>query len=652
MSTIDLVVISENGLPHRLLPVALRTSSEEPNCITVYVNWMGVATTVFPVMTVKETWKISTATGPLPDPVSTRPSVSRRPTRVALIALLAAVGLLANYNVWHYSWERHAASHSSTHRNPHTFANVCPQAPELIPQRNSDTWENLSATYDTDAFKSKAVDWLSKAVQVPTESYDYYGPVGTDPRWEKFHAFHAYLQQAFPLVHATLELTNVNTYGLIFVWKGSDEELKPLLLAGHQDVVPVEPATINDWLHPPFSGHFDGTHIWGRGSCDDKSGIIGIMATIETMLTSGFEPTRTVVLAFGFDEESRGTHGAKTLAVKLEEMFGANGYAMLVDEGSGYDEQYGRVIATPSIAEKGYLDVHIEVTTPGGHSSLPPPHTSIGILAQMLVKLEANPFKAQLARNSPIYKSVQCLAAHAPDLPEHLRKDIFASAYSDEALHAAENALFTNLAFKNLVGITQAIDIVQGGVKVNALPEQAWAVVNHRISTESSITQTKARDIDLLKPLASKFNLAYTAFGESIRYDDHFTVPSTYGNLTLSEAFGKVGLEPAPVTPTEGDDAAPYTILSGSIKAAFNRHRGIEGDVDAVVVSPGVLSGNTDTTYYWKLTPHIIRYGHVMKGSSFCRIHTVNEAMSIDNFVEIIRYHTALILNVDESALP
>ena len=77
-------------------------------------------------------------------------------------------------------------------------------------------------------------------------------PVGVDPRWEKFTVFHDYLVKSFPLVyvvisegqhdcnidvyhrHLTLELTKVNTYGLIFVWKGSDATLKPLLLAGHQ----------------------------------------------------------------------------------------------------------------------------------------------------------------------------------------------------------------------------------------------------------------------------------------------------------------------------------------------------------------------------------------------------------------------------------
>jgi Gly-Xaa carboxypeptidase len=56
--------------------------------------------------------------------------------------------------------------------------------------------------------------------------------------------------------------------------------------------------------------------------------------------------------------------------------------------------------------------------------------------------------------------------------------------HCDGALRAAEQELFKNRAFMSLVGTTQAIDLVDGGVKVNALPEQAWAIVNHRISTE------------------------------------------------------------------------------------------------------------------------------------------------------------------------
>lgn len=65
------------------------------------------------------------------------------------------------------------------------------------------------------------------------------------------------------------------------------------------DVVPVNPETADQWSYPAFSGHFDGERIWGRGSSDDKSGLIGILSAAELMLENDFKPTRTLIFAFG-----------------------------------------------------------------------------------------------------------------------------------------------------------------------------------------------------------------------------------------------------------------------------------------------------------------------------------------------------------------
>jgi acetylornithine deacetylase/succinyl-diaminopimelate desuccinylase-like protein len=95
-------------------------------------------------------------------------------------------------------------------------------------------------------------------------------------------------------------------------------------------VVPVNPATINQWTYPPFSGHVEDGWIYGRGGGDDKSGLIGIMlvksslpigtyrkggliscpvayrSALELLIESGFKPSRSLVISFGFDEETGG----------------------------------------------------------------------------------------------------------------------------------------------------------------------------------------------------------------------------------------------------------------------------------------------------------------------------------------------------------
>jgi Gly-Xaa carboxypeptidase len=152
----------------------------------------------------------------------------------------------------------------------------------------------------------------------------------------------------------------------------------------------------------------------------------------------------------------------------------------------------------------------------------------------------------------------------------------------------------------------------------------------------------KGRDTNVLKPLAKEFNLTYTAFGSAISAE----AGTAAGILTLTDAWG-TALEPAPVTPTS-EDSVPWQLLSGTIKATFNAHRGLEGE-DNIFVSPGIMTGNTgrcsclacckrevdaygprstDTRYYWKLTRHIVRYNHQYGGKHVAlpnNIHTVNE---------------------------
>ena len=86
----------------------------------------------------------------------------------------------------------------------------------------------------------------------------------------------------------------------------------------------MNPETVDKWVYPPYSGHFDGERIWGRGTADDKNSLIAILSVsssilvyacpdaldrtaVEYLASAGFEPTRSLVLAFGFDEESSGT---------------------------------------------------------------------------------------------------------------------------------------------------------------------------------------------------------------------------------------------------------------------------------------------------------------------------------------------------------
>lgn len=93
-------------------------------------------------------------------------------------------------------------------------------------------------------------------------------------------------------------------------------------------------------------------------------------------------------------------------------------------------------------------------------------------------------------------------------------------------------------------------------------------------------------DTDVLEDVAHEFNLTYEAFGAKVSTANG---PSK-GSLVLSDAFG-TALEPAPITPVSGEGAGPFKLLSGTIKAAYNAHRGLEGD--NIPVAPWMPNGNT-----------------------------------------------------------
>lgn len=108
---------------------------------------------------------------------------------------------------------------------------------------------------------------------------------------------------------------------------------------------------------------------------------------------------------------------------------------------------------------------------------------SIGLVSRLLVVLEENPPQPRLLRNQIAYETIQCLV-HTPEIPASLKKDIIESRTSDEALARVQDVILTDFPdMKYVMETTQAIDLISGGVKVNALPERVTAVVNHRIDT-------------------------------------------------------------------------------------------------------------------------------------------------------------------------
>ena len=99
---------------------------------------------------------------------------------------------------------------------------------------------------------------------------------------------------------------------------GADRERGALLVHGHLDVVPAEPA---EWSVHPFSGAVQDGYVWGRGAVDMKDMVAMTLAVVRRFRRDGVVPPRDLVFAFVADEEAGGALGAQWLVENRPDLF-------------------------------------------------------------------------------------------------------------------------------------------------------------------------------------------------------------------------------------------------------------------------------------------------------------------------------------------
>ncbi len=404
-------------------------------------------------------------------------------------------------------------------------------------------------------------------------------------------ALHAYLEGAFPRVHAALSKEVVGELSLLYTWQGRETAEKPILLMAHLDVVPVLAGTEDDWTHPPYDGVVADGRVWGRGTLDNKSGVTGILEAVDLLLAEGFTPRRTVYLAFGHDEEIGGHEGAARIA----ELLASRGVELagVLDEGGflthGVLSGFDATIAVVGVAEKGYLSLELTAESEGGHSSSPPRHTAVGVLSRAIARLEADPFEARLDG------ATEALLDQAGVSLPFGRRLVFANLWLFRPL--VRRALTATPATDAMVRTTTAATMFSGSEKENVLPIRATAVVNFRIlsgDTADSVTERVIRVID----------------------DPRIIVrPRSNRN------------DPSPVSSTESPF---YRRLERSI-------REVSPEAD-LVVAPYLLIAQTDSRHFIPLSDGVYRFlGARVTAGELNGFHGTDESIAVAEYARAIK---------------
>ncbi len=441
--------------------------------------------------------------------------------------------------------------------------------------------------------KSTSVENFSKAIKIKTVSPE--NEIDFDSL--QFQNFEKFLIETYPLVDSILEKKTFNSFSFLYKWTGSDLSLKPIILMAHLDVVPVIEENISDWKHNPFGGEIINDTIWGRGTIDDKVGVIGLMESVELLLKTDFKPARTIYLSFGHDEEIGGVNGAKAIAQYLKnEKVEAE---FVLDEGGSIVQHMipdiEKDVALIGVAEKGFISLELSVKMEGGHSSMPEKETAIDVLSNAIVKLKQNPFPAIIS--PPIDGFIENLG---PEMP-FVNKLVFANKSLFESVITG---IYEKSGSGNaLVRTTTAPTIFNSGVKDNVIPQFASTTINFRIIPGETIASVTQRVKDLIHDDRIM-----------IKKGDFISEPS---NVSSTSSFG-------------------YKTLQRTISEIY----------PDVLVAPYLVVGGTDSRHLNEISDNIYRFSAIkLNKGNIKSFHGLNEKLPVSDFENSIRFYYQIIKN-------
>ena len=445
------------------------------------------------------------------------------------------------------------------------------------------------------AARPELIARLAGSLRIPTITRE----LATAADSAAFDQLHAYLRRSFPRVHQRLSPEVVDRFNLLFTWPGTNPELPPLVLLAHQDVVPVEAGTEADWIRAPFAGDTADGFLYGRGALDDKLNLLGQLEAAEQLLAQGYRPPRTVIFAYGYDEERGGSSqgGAAKLAAVLARRY-PRGLGMVLDEG-GIVKAEGlagiqRPIALVGISEKGYLSLTLRAHGKGGHSSMPDARTALGRVAAAVARLEQQPFPARLDGGAG-----QLLDWLAPE------------ASFTTQLAMSNRFLFGGVLLRQLqqtpagmaaVRTTMVATILRAGEKENVVPTTAEAVLNLRLLPGDSPAAVVAR---------VRAVIADPAVSVTLRGDAR------------------------PASPVSSVQSLGFHALQQTIQQVF----------PTALVAPYVVVGATDARHYAPLCPDATyRFVPVLlPAQELSGMHGTNERLEMAAYPQVVRFYTTLL---------
>lgn len=271
-----------------------------------------------------------------------------------------------------------------------------------------------------------------------------------------------------------VRLPRGETVAMIVRVPGTDRNARPILFSAHMDVVDARP---EDWKRDPYKLVEENGYFYGRGTIDNKAGVVALTSTILRLHKAGVKPRRTLVFAFVGDEETALDEADGTTRQIAAHPWVKNAeYAINTDAGGGLLAPDGKpIIYLVQGAEKTYATFELTATNRGGHSSRPRADNAIHDLAKAVTRVGEYRFPAMSNDLTRAY--LGAVGKVTPGAAGAALRN-FAANPQDAA---AADAVWDLPEFVGTTRTTCVTTMLDAGHAENALPQKAEATVNCRI---------------------------------------------------------------------------------------------------------------------------------------------------------------------------
>lgn len=257
---------------------------------------------------------------------------------------------------------------------------------------------------------------------------------------------------------------------------------RALALLHHMDVVAPGPG----WTVPPFAGEIRDGRLWGRGALDDKSLGIAQLAAFVDLKRRRVPIERDVIFLAVADEENGGLRGTSWLLQNRPELF--QGVEAVLGEGGRAQEVNGRLLWWGiEVAQKRPLWLEVSTAGRGGHASGLNPQSANHRLVQGLARVLQRPVRWRVTPPARDY-----MHAIAP-LHNDYWKRVLGNIETVVRAEGPSEFLLPGMA--NLFVDTVQVTVLQGGERINVVPDRASAKIDVRLLPDTD-AQAVLREIE------------------------------------------------------------------------------------------------------------------------------------------------------------